>query len=210
MNLDFKFIKFPAPYPSELTFIKFPMKSRIDALNLGQFHFNKLHNPILQLKVQTLSVRLTSNSTSHGQEAIGSTSEYSRTLNLRTWKEANKLFNLIKFPMTPRHTINQLIQSKIKCLIALQISIGTLKSSYSIIQEVDGLYHKDLTLKKLNLSWIHSLWPIKTIFMDYTKMTNTLCFPPTTPLTPTWYLLPISMLARKSTQSQPNSPQTAK
>ena len=108
MNLDFKFIKFPVPYLSKLTFIKFPMKSRIHALNLGQFHFNEFHNPILQLKVQTLSVRSTSNLTSHGLEAIGSTSEYSRTLNLRTQKEANKPFNLIKFPVTPGHTINLL------------------------------------------------------------------------------------------------------
>ena len=108
MNLDFKFTKFPVLYPSKLTFIKFPVKPRIHALNLGQFHFNKFHNPILQLKVQTLSVRLTSNLTSHGPEAIRSTSEYSRTLNLRTQKEVNKPFTLIKFPATPGCTINPL------------------------------------------------------------------------------------------------------
>ena len=108
MTLDFKFIKFPAPHPSELLFIKFPAKSRINALLTGQSYCNTFQNPILQYKVQTLSVRWTSHSTSHGPEAIGSTSEYLRTLNLRTRKEANKPFKLIKFPTTPRHAINPL------------------------------------------------------------------------------------------------------
>ena len=41
MNLDFKSIKFPVPYPSELPFIKFPTISRIVlVLLMGQFHHN--------------------------------------------------------------------------------------------------------------------------------------------------------------------------
>ena len=106
MNLDFKSIKFPAPYPSELPIIKFPAISRIVlALLMGQSHHYTFRHPILQYKVQTLSVRSTSNSTSHGPEAIGSPAEYSTTLNLRLRNEANKPFKLIKFPATAGHTI---------------------------------------------------------------------------------------------------------
>ena len=84
MNLDFKSIKFPVPYPSKLPFIKFPVISRIvQALLMGQSHQNIFRHPILQYKVQTLSVRSTSNSTSHGLEAIRSPAEYLTTLNLR-------------------------------------------------------------------------------------------------------------------------------
>ena len=106
MNLDFKSIKFPAPYPSKLPIIKFPTISRIVlALLMGQSHHNTFRHPILQYKVQTLSVRLTLNLTSHGPEAIRSPAEYSTTLNLRLQNEANKPFKLIKFPTTARHTI---------------------------------------------------------------------------------------------------------
>jgi hypothetical protein len=108
MNLDFKSIKFPAPYPSELPFIKFPAKSRKSALLTGQSHYDVFRNPISQNKVSTLNVKSTSHSTSHGPEAIGNPAECSRTLNLRLRNEANKPYNLIKFPATPGHTTNPL------------------------------------------------------------------------------------------------------
>jgi transposase InsO family protein len=108
MNLDFKFIKFPAPYLSELPFIKFPAKSRKSALLMGQSHYDTFRNPISQNKVSTLNVKSTSHSTSHGPEAIGNPAECSRTLNLRLRNEANKPYNLIKFPATPGHTTNPL------------------------------------------------------------------------------------------------------
>jgi len=182
MNLDFNFIKFPAPHPSELPFIKFPAKSRINALNTGQSHYNAFQNPILQYKVQTLSVRWTSHLTSHGQEAIGSTSEYLRTLNLRTRKEANKPFKLIKFPATPRHTINplNLIDPKqdrvLNCIADLNWKIKEFIFQYSRSQ---------WTLPKkldFNESELQPDQFIKMHFMDWMKMTNTLYVPPMTPL----------------------------
>ena len=108
MNLDFKSIKFPAPYLTELPFIKFPAKSRKSALLTGQSHYNMFQKPILQNKVSTLNVKSTSHSTSHGPETIGNPAEYSRTLKLRLRNEANKPYNLIKFPATPGHTTNLL------------------------------------------------------------------------------------------------------
>jgi hypothetical protein len=107
MNLDFKSIKFPAPYLSELPFIKFPAKSRKSALLTGQSHY-VFRNPISQNKVSTLNVKSTSHSTSHGPEAIGNPAECSRTLNLKLRNEVNKPYNLIKFPATPGHTTNPL------------------------------------------------------------------------------------------------------
>jgi hypothetical protein len=108
MNLDFKSIKFPTPYLSELPFIKFPAKSRKSALLTGQSHYDTFRNPISQNKVSTLNVKSTSHSTSHSPEAIGNPAECSRTLNLRLRNEANKPYNLIKFPTTPGHTTNLL------------------------------------------------------------------------------------------------------
>ena len=106
-NLDFKSIKFPVPYPSKLTFIMFPAKSRtVYALLTGQYYCNTFQNPILQYKVQTLSVKLTRHLTSHGSEAIRSLAEYSKNLNWKLQSEANKLFKLIKFPVTPGHNID--------------------------------------------------------------------------------------------------------
>ena len=93
MNLDFKSIKFPV------------ISRIVLALLMGQSHHNTFQHPILQYKVQTLSVRSTSNSTSHSLEAIGSPAEYSTTLNLRLRNKANKPVKPIKFPATARHTI---------------------------------------------------------------------------------------------------------
>jgi hypothetical protein len=44
-----------------------------------------------------------------------------------------------------------------KLHVALQSSTGILKSSYSVIQEVNGPYQKDLTLMKVNFYWINLL-----------------------------------------------------